>query len=231
MSALLLLAAILGSPALAAAGRIHGLVKAEPRVEPKAAGGGAYADRSLAAATLFDYKHLKNVVVYAESVEEGPAPAGAAPPAGGAAEISVAKGRYGLELRPGFAVVRAGGVLRWRNATAAPVHVFAGGEGELGATLGAGESADVRVAAAAGSSFRLFCLEEAAAGGMLLVTGPHFARAGPDGRYALELPAGRYKITAWHYRLPALTLDVDVEAGADRTLDLNLTLKRLPEVP
>lgn len=225
MNALLLLIALLGTPAAAEAGKIHGVVTAEPSVKPKAGGGGAYADHSLAGAAPFDYKRLKNVVVYAEPAEGTPAGPDAE------TEVSVIKGRYGLELLPRFAVVRAGNALRWRNTTGELVHVYAGGARALGAALEPGKSVAVNVDAAAGDSFRLYCMENMDAGAMLMVSGPYFSLAGGDGRYALELQPGRYKITAWHYRLPMQTQDVEVTAGGDKALDFKLSVKRLQEVP
>ena len=52
---------------------------------------------------------------------------------------------------------------------------------------------------------------------------PYFTQAGNDGRFTLEnVPAGQYKMTAWHDRTSAATQDVTV--GATGVSNLQVTL-------
>lgn len=54
-----------------------------------------------------------------------------------------------------------------------------------------------------------------------VVPHPFFAVTGPDGRYEIKgLPAGSYKIEAWHEKLPAQTFTVTVTDGETKTHDV-----------
>lgn len=62
---------------------------------------------------------------------------------------------------------------------------------------------------------------------VVVLTTPWFAKTGPEGTVALaDLPPGRYRIEAWHPRLPKpATAEIAIAAGAAATHEFSLTLK------
>jgi hypothetical protein len=65
---------------------------------------------------------------------------------------------------------------------------------------------------------------------ILVVPNPFFAMAGEKGRFVIKnVPAGTYKVRAWHERMPAQTRDVVVPATGDVRIDFALGLSELPK--
>ena len=62
-------------------------------------------------------------------------------------------------------------------------------------------------------------------GYIVVVDTPYFTQSGPDGHLALDLPAGRYRLWAWHPRMPlaASALDETVTLEATQTWSRTLT--------
>ena len=175
-------------------GIVSGRVRAQPRVEARtAAAGGAYSSRELRYASLFDYRHLKNVIVYAlpsdssTAIMEAPAPA----------EVHVREGRaHDLRLEPAFLVVREGQALRFHNETGETVTVYSGGGSPAFLSAPLGPREEKTVVPGAQGLYELACLcgaGEIRAGSKVFVAGPYFVPADSEGRYELELPPGRYR--------------------------------------
>jgi hypothetical protein len=59
---------------------------------------------------------------------------------------------------------------------------------------------------------------------------PYFAAADEKGRYTIKnVPAGTYKLRAWHERLPSQTKEIVVPAEGDVKVDFALGLGQLPK--
>ena len=59
-----------------------------------------------------------------------------------------------------------------------------------------------------------------------IVWNPYFAVTGEDGSFKItDIPAGKYKVTAWHPYVGEVTSEVTVGGGADAKQDFTLTAK------
>jgi len=59
-----------------------------------------------------------------------------------------------------------------------------------------------------------------------IVWNPYFAVTGDDGSFKIgDIPAGKYKVTAWHPYVGEVTSEVTVGGGADAKQDFTLTAK------
>ncbi len=65
---------------------------------------------------------------------------------------------------------------------------------------------------------------------VLVLDNPYFASADDKGRYKMSnVPAGTYKITAWHERLPKLTQEITVPETGMVKMDFMMGIKNLPK--
>jgi plastocyanin len=71
--------------------------------------------------------------------------------------------------------------------------------------------------------YRVFCnIHPQMAAVILVVATPYIVEADASGSYRLELPAGRYRVTAWSERSQPVSAEVTVSAGAATLPDLTL---------
>jgi plastocyanin len=76
--------------------------------------------------------------------------------------------------------------------------------------------------------YRVFCnIHPLMSALILVVPTPYVVIAGPDGRFVLDLPAGRYRVTAVSERASPVSLELVSEAGATVAPDLSLDESRL----
>lgn len=225
MTGLTLLLAGLTAAAAAQDAVVRGRVTARPRVTGRVWVDPAYSDPALAAARRLDYKHLKGLVVYAVALDT---PSAAAPAPG---LVTAEKGWRGWRLTPEFQAVSAGAPVVFRNAGKQRVTVVAGGVSAGSLAVAVGPGAEVNRVLEDVGLYRLSCLEDARGEARVFAAGSHHALAGPEGAYELRLPAGRYSVTAWHERLPPRSEELNLAAGESRSLDFELSVRQLPEVP
>jgi hypothetical protein len=65
---------------------------------------------------------------------------------------------------------------------------------------------------------------------LLVLPNPFFAACGKDGKYRIEnVPAGTYRLKAWHERIPAQVQQVVVPEEGETHVDFVLGIKGLPE--
>jgi plastocyanin len=65
---------------------------------------------------------------------------------------------------------------------------------------------------------------------ILVVPNPYFAMADEKGRFAIRnVPAGTYKLRAWHERLPSQTLSIVVPAEGEARVDFALGVGQQPK--
>ena len=208
---------------------LEGTVKAQPRViVKKGAGGGAYASRALQDAVLFDYEHLKNVVVSAEPTEAAARPSTHAK---SHSSMTFKLNSFGMQIYPEFLVVSAGSEVTFQNATPQPLTVYADGisaEAFMLEVPAKGESK--RTLEQKGLYTISSGLEYPEVRAKIFAAGPYAVVADDKGRYSLNLPPGHYRVTAWHQRLPAQSQEVDILQGGQPKADFTLSVKGLPEV-
>jgi plastocyanin len=72
-------------------------------------------------------------------------------------------------------------------------------------------------------TYRVFCnIHPQMSALLVVVPTPHVALVGRDGRFVLDLPPGRYRLTATSDRASAVSVDVVAEAGVSTAADLTL---------
>jgi hypothetical protein len=221
----------LGISAVSEAAQLLGTVTAQPRVEAKSdgAGDGLYGDRGVRYAHLFDYKHLKNMVVYAEPLA-APKPS-TLTPQDVHASIRIERMGSALHISPAFVVLPIGAALEVRNETSRPVTLFTGAESADSFSLAVEPGRQQRVLLDAIGLCRLLLLEDPQAQAKVFVAGPYFSVLDDQGHYSMELPAGAYRVTAWHERLPSQNQEVSVTPGETATRHFSLSVMgQLPEV-
>jgi len=210
-------------------GVLLGRVTAEPRQEKKVESKAqAYLKRAIQYVSFFDYDRLKNVVVYAERMDPGVQPA----PAVYDREhtVTVKAGRYGLTVEPEFLTAPQQADVAFRNTAAVPVTLFAGGSPHKRFYLELAPRQEKKVRLDEPEFFHLFSLEDPGVHVALLVTSPYYTLADNSGRYRLNLPPGRYRVTAWHERLPPQRREMEILPGERQEMDFVLSVRDLPEV-
>jgi plastocyanin len=67
---------------------------------------------------------------------------------------------------------------------------------------------------------------------VLVLDNPFFTIPAPPGQYAIDgVPAGDYRLVAWHERIKPIIRQVRVRSGQTTLLDLNVPLPALSEAP
>ena len=65
---------------------------------------------------------------------------------------------------------------------------------------------------------------------VLVVENPFFAVTDEAGRYAItNIPAGTYKLKAWHERLPSQIQEITVPEQGEKKMNFTLGIKNLPK--
>ncbi|MBI4248848.1 MAG: carboxypeptidase regulatory-like domain-containing protein [Elusimicrobia bacterium] len=221
-------------PQRGAPSRLAGRVQAKPKVAVHGDSAGAYKSRSLKYAKLFDYGHLKNVVVFAESA--APAVSGDAPSlpvsttSGEGFSITFEMTRGSVGVKPGFLAAPAASPVAFKNLTQDSLTVYSGGGAPKSFMVTIDPGGQKEVFLDALGFYPVFCLEYPRAQTSIFAASPYFSGIDAEGRYAFDLPAGKYRVTAWHERLPSRSLEVELDAGEARQLDFTLSVEELPEI-
>lgn len=213
--ALLSLAAV-----TATAGTITGRVQA--RGADQAAGGGgeggSYKSRRYKFLEKIDYASLRDFVVHIEQVD---LPASADQPP--RTKVTQIDGAFEPHVLP----IVAGTVVEWPNADDVFHNVFCMSEStpfDLG-LYKRGDDAKSVVFPKPGR-MEVFCSIHTKMNCIVLVLpNPWFARTTDDGRYTIpDVPAGTYKLRAWHERLPSKSKEIVVPATGEIRVDFMLGL-------
>jgi plastocyanin len=81
-------------------------------------------------------------------------------------------------------------------------------------------------------TYRVFCnIHSLMSALIVVVPTPYVAAADPDGRFVLDLPAGRYRVTAMSERASPVSVEVVSQAGATVAPELNLDETRWALAP
>ena len=178
---------------------------------------GAYQDRHMRDARIFDYSQPGFAVVYLDS--------GARP--GERVEVTIRASQIETRLEPAWVALAAGGTVVVHNATA-EAHTVSCPSLSKVARLAPGDSLELRAAAPGANS--LFLLDRPQVeSGFFAAPGP-YAVLTRDPRFELrDLPPGRFQLHAWHPRLPPLAQPIEVVAGQATRVDLELGVGRSQE--
>jgi plastocyanin len=227
-ASLALVVALAALPA-AIAGTITGTVRATPpapAAEPP--GGGAYESRRYKYVEKIDYDHLQDFVVYVDQSVPGPAPAGTA---NGPVLATVTTTQKDANFEPHVLPVAVGTTVRWPNEDDIFHNVFSMSEAKQ-FDLGYYKKERVpEIVFDQAGVVDVFCAIHTKMHCVILVVPSRFfAKADERGRFTIgNVPAGTYKVTAWHERFPKKTLEVVVPATGDAKVDFTLSLGALPK--
>jgi plastocyanin len=226
----LFIAALAGAPSLDA-GTITGRVHAEGKAgvdDPNCAGGN-YDSRAYKFVQRVDYAAMHEFVVYLE----GPV---AAPPSALTSKtvqvvtkkVSQKKAQFVPHVLP----VMQGTTVEWPNNDDIYHNVFSYSE-IAPFDLGLYKNPEVKtVTFSTPGRVDVFCSIHSSMNCVVLVLpNPYFATTNEKGEYSIpNIPAGTYKLKAWHERLPAQTREITVPASGEVKADFTLGISGLPKL-
>jgi plastocyanin len=220
--ALVLAAFWLGVKACAA-GTISGVVRAKPKLQEAAnPSGGSYSSRKFKFVELVNYNDLHDFVVYIE----GPV-AGGKPPTQPRKIV-----QKGAAFQPHVLPVMVGTQVEWPNEDEIFHNVFSKSDAKsFDLDLYKKGDPPKLVTFDKPGKVDVFCSIHAKMNCIVLVLqNPYFATANAQGAYVIpDVPAGRYKLTAWHERLPNQTSEIVVPEEGDVKADFTMGINNLPK--
>jgi hypothetical protein len=207
---------------VACAGTISGTVRAAPPTPPEGeSADSAYASRRYKFVDKLDYDHLRDFVVYLDQL--------VAPPPNPAPLKIVQKD---ATFEPHVLPVVVGTTVRWPNEDDIFHNVFSMTETQ-DFNLGYYKKEKLpevhfdklgRVDIFCAIHTNMHCI-------ILVLPNPYFAVADPKRLFSIpNVPAGTYRLRAWHERLPSQVRDVVVPAQGDVKVDFVLGVAELPKL-
>jgi plastocyanin len=220
-----LLILLLASSALyIKAGTVMGSVRAEGKAGLAEEGkGGRYDSRKFKFVDRVDYSQLSEFVIYIEGKLTN------APPFR-AKTLQIVTQRDAV-FRPHVLPLVAGSTVEWPNKDDIFHNVFSMSESNP-FDLGLYKDPEMKkVTLQNPGRVDVFCSIHSKMSCVLLVLeNPYFAVSDSSGHYKIEnIPAGVYRLRAWHERLPAETREVTVAENAEARVDFVLGIKGLPQ--
>lgn len=204
------------APCNTQAGTIVGVVSAKGRAEAEAAGG-KYDSRKFKFAEKVNYEELKDFVVYIDQ-EPAQKPSPPAKPV----EVVTQKD---ATFRPHVLPVLVGTTVEWPNRDEIYHNVFSISEPkEFDLGLYKSTDATKRVTFDKPGRVDIFCsIHKEMHCIILVLQTPHFAATDARNRYTItNLPAGTYKLKAWHERVPSQVREITVPAEGTVKVDFVL---------
>lgn len=206
------------------AGTIIGTVTAEGKTpEAGGAGGGPYASRKYKFVERVDYDELRDFVVY---IDYKPTNAPAPP----AEPVQVITQKDAV-FRPHVMPVMAGTTVEWPNRDEIFHNVFSMSEAKP-FDLGLYKDPTLKeVTFDKAGRVDVFCSIHTRMSCVILVLeNPWFAAADENGRYVIrDVPAGTYKLKAWHQRLPVQVKEITVPKEGTVEIDFVMGITNLPK--
>jgi hypothetical protein len=228
MLKVILIALLVTSRSLVA-GDLTGTVRAEPKagLENTAGGGGAYESKKYKFIPRVDYAAMRDFVVYlVGSVgTNNVAPTNI---------VSVTTSRVAQKsatFSPHILPVVAGTTVEWPNNDEIYHNVFSISDAkEFDLGLYQGNPPDKRVTFNKAGKVDVFCSIHANMHCVVLVLeNPYFATTDASGHFSItNIPPGKYKVRAWHERLPADEQEIVVPETGTTNVNFVLTIKNLP---
>jgi plastocyanin len=227
----ILLALLVSAGQTVFAGDITGTVRAEPKAGAADAGdaGGAYASKKYQFVRRVDYSQMRDFVVFIE----GKVGTNTATKNLEAVTTSRAVAQHGAEFSPHILPVMAGTTVEWPNNDNIFHNVFSISDAKnFDLDLYKGNPPDKRVTFDTPGKVDVYCSIHANMSCVVLVLeNPFFAVTDADGKFTIKnVPPGKYKLKAWHERLPADEAEIEVPASGAVKKDFTLTIKNLPKI-
>lgn len=212
------------------AGTLTGTVRAEGKagVEEHAPDSGAYANRKYKFVPRVDYAAMHDFVVFIEGRF-----ATNRPPPTNVLEVTTTRiAQKGAVFSPHVLPVLVGTTVEWPNYDDIYHNVFSMSDAkqfDLG--LYKGNPSDKRLTFDKPGRVDVFCSIHANMHCIILVLeNPYFACTDEEGHYTIpDVPAGTYKLKAWHERLPAAEREITVPTNGEVKVDFVLGIKNLPQ--
>ena len=204
------------------AGTITGTVTG--RGAPGASGGGGgdkYASRRYKFVERVDYAKLTDFIVYVDQVPATP------PPPGKATVV-----QKDAAFEPRVLAISVGSTVQWPNEDDIYHNVFSMSEPkEFNLGLYSAKEAPPAITFDQTGRVDVFCSIHTKMHCIVLVLpNPWFALSDARGRFVIrDVPAGTYKLRAWHERLPSATKEIIVPAEGEVSVDFVLGLEALPK--
>jgi len=195
----------------------------------------AYDSVRLRRARRFDYQNPGEIVVHLEALAA--VPQAAPPPVPGGetpTTLRLVRAARGLRWHPSSSVVSVGTLVEFVNEDSKPHIVYSKSSTDafqyyLDELDSQGASRSVRIKAIGPVEIQV--LDAEGVQGMLYVAGRHHQVLSGSAEFELpRVPAGPYRITAWHPRLPVDTRIITVTNGASTHVALDLSVNHLPKV-
>jgi plastocyanin len=214
--------------ATAHSGTVTGIVRAEGKQTAEgSAAGGKYDSRKFKFVERVNYAEMRDFIVYIDQPAEKPVP-----PATPVQVVTSKKiTQQGAVFSPRLLPVVVGTTVEWPNNDEIFHNVFSISDAKQ-FDLGLYKHPEVkRVTFDKPGRVDVFCSIHAAMNCIILVLEtPHFSATDDKGRYTIaNLPAGTYKLKAWHERLPGQTREVIVPETGEVKIDFTLTIIALPQ--
>jgi len=204
------------------AGTITGTVSARGAAEASGGGGGdKYASRRYKFVERVDYTKLTDFVVYIDQVPATP------PPPGKASVI-----QKDAAFEPRVLPISVGSTVLWPNEDDIYHNVFSMSEPrEFNLGLYSAKESPPAITFDKTGRVDVFCSIHTKMHCIVLVLpNPWFALSDARGRFVIrDVPAGTYKLRAWHERLPSATKEITVPAEGEVSVDFVLGLEALPK--
>lgn len=210
-------------------GDIRGTVRAEGRTELAGdSAGGKYDSRKYKFVERVNYAELRNFVVYIE----GPLTNSAAATNTTARVDTKKVNQEKANFTPAVLPIEVGTTVEWPNNDDIFHNVFSMSDAkqfDLG--LYKGNPKEKRVTFDKPGRVEVFCSIHANMHCVVLVLeNPFYAVTDESGRYVIRnVPAGNYKLKAWHERLPAQVQEISVPAEGEAKANFTLGIKNLPK--
>ncbi|HKX62412.1 MAG TPA: carboxypeptidase regulatory-like domain-containing protein, partial [Verrucomicrobiae bacterium] len=213
----------------AGAGSITGVVRARGKEGAEVEGTGEkYDSRKFKFAERVDYADLRDFVVYIE----GRVGTNQSAPVEPARVITTRKiSQKGALFSPHVLPVVVGTTVEWPNLDEVFHNVFSMSEPKP-FDLGLYKHPEIkRVTFDRPGRVDIFCSIHKAMNCIILVLeNPYFAAADARGRYTIAgVPAGTYRLKAWHERLPSQSCEILVPEKGDVRADFTLGIVNLPK--
>jgi plastocyanin len=213
-------------PALA--GTITGTVRAEGKLGADAdALCSKYDSRQFKFVERVNYAEMHDFIVYLEGAPR----TNAAPPANPVQVVTSRVQQKGATFSPHVLPILVGTTVEWPNYDEILHNVFSYSEPKP-FDLGLYKSPKIeRVTFEKPGRVDVFCSIHTRMNCIVLVLeNPYFAATTEKGAYTLpQVPAGTYKLKAWHERLPSQTKEITVPDQGDLKIDFVLGINHLPK--
>ena len=214
---------------VAVAGTITGNVSAQGRtIADDAAEGGAYTSRKYKFVEKVDYAAMHDFVVYVEGSFGTNSVASI-----NLEQVTTTRvAQEGAVFTPHVLPVMVGTTVEWPNNDRIYHNVFSMSDAkqfDLG--LYKGNPPDKRVTFDKPGRVDVFCSIHTSMNCIVLVLeNPYFATTDGSGNYKIpNVPPGKYKLKAWHDRLPAGEREITVPTNGEVKVDFVLGIKNLPQ--